>query len=82
MFQRENLVPFNIQISNIEAVEVFGGGGDDFFETGDLAVTGVTELFFDGGDGSDTVSTQANEGAGIGGVRRGWGRLFLWWEWG
>ena len=65
VFQRENLVPFNIQISNIEAVEVFGGGGDDFFETGDLAVTGVTELFFDGGDGSDTVSTQANEGAGI-----------------
>jgi Ca2+-binding RTX toxin-like protein len=63
VFQRENLVPFNLQLSNMEAVEIFTGGGDDFFETGDLAGTGLTELFVDGGDGSDTISTQANEGS-------------------
>lgn len=67
VFQRENLVPFNIQISNMESIQIFGGGGDDFFEVGDLAGPGIalTELFFDGGDGSDTVDTQDNEGVGI-----------------
>jgi Ca2+-binding RTX toxin-like protein len=65
VFQRENLIPFNIQISNMEEVDVFGGGGADFFEVGNLAGTGVNNLLFDGGDGGDTLTTQALQGVSV-----------------
>ena len=65
VFQRENLIPFNIQISNIETINIFGLGGSDFLEVGNLAGIGITGLVFDGGNGSDTLDTTANQGVDI-----------------
>lgn len=65
VFQRENLVPFNIQISNMETVSISGLGGDDFLEVGDLEGVGITALVFDGGAGSDTLDTTNNLGVEV-----------------
>jgi Ca2+-binding RTX toxin-like protein len=65
VFQRENLIPFNIQISNVEVADVLSLGGSDFFTVGNLAGTGINELRFDGGDGGDTLDVRANEGASV-----------------
>jgi Ca2+-binding RTX toxin-like protein len=68
VFQRENLIPFNIQISNMELVDVEGRGGVDSFTVGNLAGTGIDNLRFDGGEGGDTLDVRANEGASVIGV--------------
>lgn len=65
VFQRENLIPFNIQLSNMEYVDVSGLGGDDFFEVGNLAATGIAGLYFSGGEGSDALDTQATQGVAV-----------------
>lgn len=67
IFQRTNLVPFNIDISNIETVTISGEGGDDFVTVGNLSGTGITGLLFDGGDGSDTIDSDTPF-LGIGGA--------------
>jgi Ca2+-binding RTX toxin-like protein len=65
VFQRENLVPFNIQISNMETVNISGEGGDDRLTVGNLDGVGITALVFDGGDGTDTLDTTANQGVKV-----------------
>jgi Ca2+-binding RTX toxin-like protein len=65
VFQRENLTPFNIQLSNMEQMDVFGAGGNDFFEVGDLSGTGIVALRFNGDGGSDTLDTQDTTGIQI-----------------
>jgi Ca2+-binding RTX toxin-like protein len=65
VFQRENLVPFNIQVSNIENVSVLTFSGDDFLEVGNLSGTGIATLVFDGEEGVDTLDTRSTTGVDI-----------------
>lgn len=71
IFDRINLVPFNLNVSGVEKFEVNGLGGDDKFSVSDLSATGVQLVQFSGGDGNDildgslaTTTLQAFGGTG------------------
>ncbi|MGB7484560.1 MAG: calcium-binding protein, partial [Phormidesmis sp.] len=55
IFDRLNLVPFNLTVENTEVFDVNGEGGDDSFIVGDLSQTAVKKVIFSGGDGNDTL---------------------------
>ncbi len=49
IFDRLNLVPFNLTVENTEVFDVNGEGGDDSFIVGDLSQTAVKKVIFSGG---------------------------------
>ena len=53
-FDRTNLVPFGIDLTAVETLEVNGLGGDDNISAGTLAA-GLIALELNGGDNNDTV---------------------------
>jgi len=59
LFQRTNLVPFFIDISNIETVNMQTQSGDDTITVGDLSGTGVKTVIADGGVGNDIIDGSA-----------------------
>ncbi|MDY6940806.1 MAG: calcium-binding protein [Cyanobacteriota bacterium] len=52
-FQRINLGLFELDVREVEAFEINGGGGDDSFTVNDLTGTTVETVAFNGGDGND-----------------------------
>ena len=59
LFQRTNLVPFKIGLTNIENVVMQTQSGDDSITVTALAGTGVKRVTMDGGDGNDTLDGSA-----------------------
>ena len=59
LFQRTNLVPFNVFTSTVERVDFQGQGGDDSLTVFNLAGTTITDVLFSGGDGNDTLNASA-----------------------
>src|SRR4051794_7929857 len=59
VFARTNLVPFNVQMSNVERVDFQGLGGNDSFTISTLASTTITQILFSGGAGNDTLDATA-----------------------
>ena len=55
LFDRVNLVPFNLNDKNIEKLEVSGRGGDDKLTVKDLSGTDLHKIIFNGGDGKDVL---------------------------
>ncbi|WP_299493196.1 calcium-binding protein [Acaryochloris sp. IP29b_bin.137] len=55
LFQRVNLGQFELDISTVETLEVNSDGGDDQFTVGDLSKTGLKNVIFNAGDGSDLL---------------------------
>lgn len=55
LFQRTNLVPFSIQITNTEALQLLTGSGDDTVTVTNLKGTGVQSVLVDGGAGNDVI---------------------------
>ncbi len=71
IFDRLNLVPFNLTVENSEVFEINGEGGDDSLIVGDLSQTAVQKVIFSGGAGNDTLdapetSTQIEANGGTG----------------
>ncbi len=56
LFQRTNLVPFFITMTNVENVELRTQGGDDTITINDLSGTRVRSVLADGGTGNDTIT--------------------------
>ena len=70
-FERLNLGNFVLDVDNVEQFEINGGGGDDTLTVKDLTGTDVQKVFFNGGDGNDSLDASlsnveiiANGGAG------------------
>ena len=59
LFQRTNLIPFKIGITNTETVMMQTQSGDDSITVTALAGTGVNRVVLDGGDGNDTLDGSA-----------------------
>ncbi len=53
VFTRTNLVPFSVNMTNIERLDLSPGEGDDQSTVGSLTGTAVTLVTFDGGAGND-----------------------------
>jgi Ca2+-binding RTX toxin-like protein len=71
LFDRVNLVPFKLTDTNIEKLEVNGGGGDDKLTVGNMAGTSLKSVLFNGGEGNDVldaskanIKIEANGGTG------------------
>ncbi len=63
LFDRVNLVPFKLTDTNIEKLDVSGGGGDDKLTIGNMAGTSLKEVLFKGGEGKDILdASKANIG--------------------
>jgi Ca2+-binding RTX toxin-like protein len=54
-FDRLNLIPFTLDVDNVEKFEINGNGGDDNVDINDLSGTDVEKVVVTGGDGNDTV---------------------------
>ncbi len=55
IFDRLNLVPFNLTVENSEVFNINGEGGDDSLIVGDLSQTAVKKVIFSGGKGNDLL---------------------------
>ncbi|MGB3790945.1 MAG: calcium-binding protein, partial [Phormidesmis sp.] len=55
IFDRLNLVPFNLTVENSEVFNINGEGGDDSLIVGDLSQTAVKQVIFSGGKGNDLL---------------------------
>lgn len=65
LFQRTNLVPFFITMTNVEAVSLQTQGGDDRITINDLSGTQVKSVFVDGGEGNDVIDGTAQLAANV-----------------
>ena len=54
-FQRTNLVPFTLDLADMETLEMNGGGGDDSI-SGSSGLADLIALRMNGGDGNDTLT--------------------------
>jgi Ca2+-binding RTX toxin-like protein len=54
-FDRLNLVPFTLDVDDVEKFEINGNGGDDNVDINDLSGTDVEKVVVTGGEGNDTV---------------------------
>jgi Ca2+-binding RTX toxin-like protein len=59
VFQRVNLIPFTLTMTNVETLDVRGLGGDDRFTVGDLSGTDIEQVVFRGGAGNDVLDASA-----------------------
>ncbi len=59
-FERVNLGNFSLNIKQVEAMEINGGGGNDSLTVEDLARTDIETVTFDGGSGRDTLDATAS----------------------
>ena len=54
-FQRTNLVPFTLDLADMETLEMNGGGGNDSI-SGSAGLADLIALRMNGGDGNDTLT--------------------------
>ena len=59
-FERVNLGNFRLNIKDVEAMEINGGGGDDSLIVEDLSQTDIEKVTFKGGKGNDTLDASAS----------------------
>src|SRR5262249_44453081 len=66
LFQRTNLVPFSVDISNTETIVLNPGSGDDTVTINDLTgVTNLQSVVVNGGDGNDVINAIAQNNARV-----------------
>jgi len=74
IFQRLNVVPFNISASNVDELVIRPSSGDDNVTINDLTgVEGLKRIEVDGGDGNDTIDFSRQRNKQIKGVFNGEG---------
>ncbi len=66
-FDRSNLIPFGIDLTTVETLEVHGLVGDDNISAGTLAA-GLIALQLNGGDGNDTIAGSSGVDQITGGI--------------